>query len=268
MKILILLVLLIVGKVYAFQPEKNEIFIYHGPGVSEESFQQAFYTVHKLTPSYKMQQITFDEISQKKWINHAALLVIPGGRDLPYVQYLSGQNTDIIKDYIKNGGSFLGLCAGAYFASGSIEFDKNGPLKVIGERNLALFPGKSIGPILAPYDYRSCSGCRAAKINWLENSSTNYFYYNGGGYFKNAEKYPNVKVLAQYKDKIALNLPAVIQIKYGSGNVILSGVHFEYAPELLKTDSKNLKNIIKNINSTNQTRLKIVKDILLKLGVF
>lgn len=246
---------------------KKEIYIYHGPGVSEESFAQIYYTLHHFARRYAVKSINYNEIAQRKWANKAALLVIPGGADSFYMQYLSGKNNNIIKEFIKNGGSYLGLCAGAYFASTSIEFDKGGPLEVTGARDLALFSGQSIGPVLAPYDYKSCAGCRSAKVNWVDKAKSVYLYYNGGGYFKEADNFPNVKVIAKYKDKIALNLPAIIQIKYGQGIVILSGVHFEYAPEQAKTYWTRSENDMHKIRMTNEIRTELIRDVLNKLKI-
>ena len=46
------------------------------------------------------------------------------------------------QEFVENGGSYLGICAGAYFACDYIEFDKNGPLEVVGPRDLKFYPGK------------------------------------------------------------------------------------------------------------------------------
>jgi hypothetical protein len=50
-------------------------------------------------------------------------------------------------DYVLDGGgAYLGLCAGAYYACASIEFDRGGPLQVAGPRELRLFAGSARGP--------------------------------------------------------------------------------------------------------------------------
>lgn len=42
--------------------------------------------------------------------------VIPGGRDLPYCRDLNGYINDRIIRYVKEGGVYMGICAGAYYA--------------------------------------------------------------------------------------------------------------------------------------------------------
>ncbi len=60
---------------------------------------------------------------------------------------------------------------------------------------------------------------------------------NGGGFFENAEQYPNTKVVATYEN----DLPAFILINYGKGKYLLSGVHFEYDPFLLSSKNQHIK---------------------------
>jgi glutamine amidotransferase-like uncharacterized protein len=43
------------------------------------------------------------------------------------------------------GGSYLGLCAGAYYGSSRVVFEPGTPLEVIGDRELAFFPGIARG---------------------------------------------------------------------------------------------------------------------------
>jgi hypothetical protein len=47
-----------------------------------------------------------------------------------------------VRDFVEKGGGYLGLCAGAYFAASSIEFEKGSPLG--NYRYLKLCP-KQIG---------------------------------------------------------------------------------------------------------------------------
>ena len=66
----------------------------------------------------------------------------------------------MIKDYVTGGGSYLGICAGAYYGASYIEFNKGGELEVIGARELEFFDGKAIGPAIAEYSTENKSGAR------------------------------------------------------------------------------------------------------------
>ena len=96
--------------------------------------------------------------------NIMKLLIIPGGRDLPYVEHISQECCDLIKKFISNGGSYLGICAGAYFSSTHVIFDPNGPLQVVGPRSLGLFPGRTVGPAFPGFVYNSTCGSRMTTL--------------------------------------------------------------------------------------------------------
>lgn len=251
--------------IVAYAADKNVIYVYQDEGVSQESFIQTTSTLENfLNKKYVIKTINAQEVINSLWDKDAALFVMPGGADLPYIKKLNGLGNQKIKQYVVNGGSFLGICAGAYYASSYVEFDKKGPLEVIGGRELQFFQGKSIGPILAPYDYKTENGSRAAEIftNFKEVPKTTV-YYNGGGFFENAEKFSNTKIIANYKN----NLPAIISINYGNGRVLLSGVHFEYDPALLNPNDDHMQKIIKALNKDDSSREVLFYKLFQILGV-
>jgi biotin--protein ligase len=242
------------------QTHKKIIYIYQDAGVSPQALLQAMHTFQtSLPPSFSVKTIDAQGVMQNNWSHDAALFVMPGGADIPYTQKLNGAGNQKIKNYVRHGGSYLGLCAGAYYASSSIEFDKNGPLEVLGTRELAFFDGKAIGPVLSTYDYQTESGARAAKINLnLSNLNQATVYYNGGGYFEHADKIKNTRVLGYYANQ----KPAIISINYGQGHVVLSGVHIEYDPALLDAHNPYLAKLIPELRASNQQRLMVLKKIL------
>lgn len=239
------------------------IYIYNDLGVDPGALCHTINFVKD--HSYKRPQlINHHEIIAGTWIEDAALLIMPGGADLGYVNKLNGAGNAAIRDYVQNGGAYLGICAGAYYASKFIEFDIGGKQEISGSRELAFFPGKSIGPHLAQYDYLSYSGARLAPLTLSHEFSdqTAVFYYNGGGYFADAETYDNTKVLAWYQTANAIAMPAIIQMQSGKGQVILSGVHFEYAPELLDSSDLYLAPIIPELYKTNPARKRLVQHLM------
>lgn len=170
----------------------------------------------------------------------------------------------MIKQYVREGGSYLGLCAGGYYGASYVEFDKGGSLEVLGDRELKFFEGKAVGPILAPYDYKTNSGSRAAKlVVWGESMPNTKVYYNGGAYFHHAERYQNTEIVAWYESHKA----AIIKIRYGKGNVILSGVHFEYDPALLDNKDPYLKKIIPALQKEAASREVLVSRVYQLLRV-
>ena len=248
----------------AFAADKNTIYIYSDEGVSSESLMQTISTFNSLLKKYVVKTINAIQVKNSNWYENAILFVMPGGADLPYAKALNGEGNSSIKRYVKNGGAFLGICAGSYYSSSYVEFDKDGPLEVVGGRELSFFEGKAIGPIFAPYDYTTQSSSKAAKIHIIENSLPDTtVFYNGGGFFENAEKYPNTSIVGTYDN----DLPAIILIHYGKGKVLLSGVHFEYDPALLNQNDEYIKKIIDPLRKANNTRKILFNQLMKAIGI-
>lgn len=176
-------------------------------------------------------------LSQPEWLSSTQLLIIPGGRDLPYQKALRGSANRHIRQFVERGGRYLGICAGAYYASAFVEFEKGGPLEVLGARPLQFFPGVARGPIcgLGRFDYESESGAEQVELE-VASLGRIFAYYNGGCGFIEAEAYPNVDVRARFAQLPGFPA-ALIRCRVGQGVAILSGVHPEYNREngLLKT---------------------------------
>lgn len=235
--------------------DKSIIYVYNDLGVSPNMVRHSIISFY----NHKIIKLSANDLINTDWYNNASLLVIPGGADLGYVNKLNGIGNNVIKKYVESGGSYLGICAGAYYSSGYVEFDKNGIYEVLGERELKFFPGKSIGPILANYSYSTNSGVRAAQIE--VKSTLMRVYYNGGGAFENADYYPEIEIIARYKEN---NLAAIIKTNYGKGSVILSGVHFEVDPYEINYNDEYLLQIKDELQQDNHLREELLKNILPK----
>lgn len=194
-----------------------------------------------LTPNYAVIPITESVILKEPWASTCALLVIPGGGDLGYCRVLNGEGNLRIADYVRRGGSYLGLCAGGYYGCGRCEFEVgNTPLEVIGSRELAFFPGTCRGGAFKGFEYANEKGARAVKLNVAVDGFKGELpaeitsYYNGGGVFVDAAsvKSRKVEVLATYEAETDVDggegkAAAVILCTVGNGKAMLSGPHPE-----------------------------------------
>jgi len=249
---------------------RKNIFIYKDSGVNSASFTQTLHTFSTLLgASYSLTTLTAEEVRNGGWIQEAALFVMPGGRDLLYLEQLKGSGNQVIKEYVSTGGAYLGLCGGAYYGAGFVEFDAGGPLEVTGERELKFFPGKAIGPLLAPYDYESNKGARVATI--AMNLGTSYhnlpFFFDGGCFFEEAQSFPNVSVIGWYQTSESKKLPAILYIQHGKGRVILSGVHIEYSAGSLDIQDQFLAPLIPILKTETTAREHVFHDCLKLLGL-
>lgn len=120
-------------------PSAHQVLVYSGPGVSPLSLSHTILTLSlNLVPHYTVQRVSATLLAEEPWEPSCALLVIPGGRDLPFVEELSIKTkvTKRIAEYVSEGGRYLGVCAGAYFAASEVQFDIGGPKQVTGKRDL------------------------------------------------------------------------------------------------------------------------------------
>ena len=210
-----------------------------------------------LNESYNVQCITAERIlGDPSWKGACKLLVLPGGRDLPYCQALDGRGNSEILDYVHKGGSYLGICAGAYYACGSIEFDKDNPaMSVCGNRELSFFPGMGRGPVYPGFSYTDRSGVRAVPISvspsfafasrlepWTKDllKKKVYTYFNGGlefvGHSDCSKETPTT--VACYTQLPPSSQPmssvAVVLSQCGLGRALLTGIHLEVRLEELE----------------------------------
>lgn len=225
---------------------KKNILIYADQGTSLFSVLGSFYRFNNIIKpdTYNMKFVTAAYLTEHDWHSSTALLIMPGGRARPFYQSLGskfktsfeyskitsiekiGKGNEKIKEFVLNKeGAFIGICAGAYYASTLTIFEKNNPLEVMDEGALNFYPGIAQGPVynVGKFSYKSLGGLEAAKIALTHNTKKEpgYAYFNGGCFFKDKlSKNSDFKTLGVYGDK---NLPAIIHNK----NILLTGVHFE-----------------------------------------
>ncbi|WP_316358604.1 BPL-N domain-containing protein [Candidatus Neptunichlamydia sp. REUL1] len=239
-----------------------KVLIYADEGVSSFSLQETLKT-------FRMRYANVETIDHKilcnsDWEKETSLLIIPGGRDIPYDRKLKGKGTAKIRKFVEEGGSFLGICAGAYFASAEVIFEKGTPIEVHEKRELSFFPGAAVGALYphSPFVYESEKGSHASSVTFKEDELS--LYYNGGCTFKDAEKYPGITILARFHD--AGDQPAIIHCKVGKGSTILSGVHFEVSPKNLKKEGCE-QQMIDQLKISDQKRDRLIAFLMSLLNL-
>lgn len=128
-------------------PLKYEVLIFDGLGicpVSRDNLVNSLNTA--LAFNYWVGTIDHQGLRTEPWARSCALLVFPHcTHTRPYDEL----NNDLptitrIRQFVEDGGSFLGICGGAYFASKSAEWDG----RPWGSPGLAFWPWLSRGPYL------------------------------------------------------------------------------------------------------------------------
>ncbi|KAL4440577.1 hypothetical protein ABPG75_003578 [Micractinium tetrahymenae] len=144
-------------------------YVYSGPGAGTRSVLSTLHSLREaLLPSFKVDTLDAAQLLAGGWQPGCLLLVMPGGADLPYCKHLNGRGNQLIREYVESGGSYLGLCAGAYYACARVEFEPGSRLEVVEDRELAFFPGTAAGSIYSGFDYESEAGAVAAPLRFRQ----------------------------------------------------------------------------------------------------
>jgi len=259
------------------------ILVYSGEGASRTSLAHTVRTLKGLVGHhYDVMKIDPAGLANEPWEESTALLVIPGGRDLPYTRDLKGSANDKIKAYVQGGGRFWGICAGAYYASSRVVFEVGTPLEVQGDRDLQFFAGESRGVVYPGFVYDSELGANAVAIQLNRDTFPGHgfdetrVYFNGGGFFVNAQNTPRTKVLACYSNSNGEenhhepDKAAMIVCEVGKGLALLTGVHPEYDAAHLDAGNPEYgpsPNIVSRLLEQDQKRIQLMRSLLTNLGL-
>ena len=148
------------------------------------------------------------------------VLIIPGGWAYDYYKQLGSNGEAAIREFVRHGGGYLGVCAGAYFAAKAIVWEAN-----IYHYSLGIADVLAIGPKPNyPWPTQAYIAINMTSIG-IENglNATYKALYYGGPEFKPLDN-DTVTVVAVYGDS---GNPAIILTRYGEGRVALTGVHLE-----------------------------------------
>lgn len=155
-------------------------------------------------------------------LDNFSILCFPSGDMYQYAQDISSGGKYKIKNFIRSGGSYIGICGGAYFTGEKVIWqDEQLPLEPLG-----IFPGTTKGPIdqIAPYPH--CIMCKVNivdstySITQSEPDSLWIVYCYGPMFLPNKDA--DISILGKY-DKV--NQPAMAAFEYDSGRVFIIGTH-------------------------------------------
>ena len=165
-------------------------------------------------------------------LNQFHLVIFSGGSGSGQSRSLGEAGREQVRAYIKQGGGYLGICAGSYLACEGFSWGLN------------VLDAKTVSP-------KWRRGRAMVKIeltptgnNMLGNLEhpTDIKYANGPILAPaNADSIPDFKPLAFYRSEIAendspkgvmINSPAIVSGDYGQGRVVCFGPHPEQTPGL------------------------------------
>jgi len=157
-------------------------------------------------------------------LDDARLLCVPGGNMYNYAEDLTAVGVERIRTFIGQGGGYLGICGGAYFAAERVFWQGNRlPMKSLG-----LFPGEARGPYEEIVPYPDSTMCLVIKTQAAHPVITDHPDSSWILYFWGPALLPDdgaaVDILGLYE---AIDRPAMLTAEYGQGRVFLIGAHPE-----------------------------------------
>ncbi len=195
--------------------------VYKGPGSCEEDCSEAAADMAKLAglrPVY----IGPNE-SRAEVFKEAAVWIQPGGGASTASKSMNPRLKKMIKEFVFNGGGYVGFCAGGFFATEVIADTGNFGLSMLPGKNLLYENVKNEIELLT--------------LNW--QGRPRKIYWEGGPYFippsANEIYVSQYQILALYPN----GLPATVSAKYGQGKVVVTGAHPE-SPRWWKSDGVKL----------------------------
>jgi glutamine amidotransferase-like uncharacterized protein len=193
------------------------------------------------TKGFTYEEITYKDLNEstQNFSNLYKVILIPGGYAPWYNYWISLAGKTRIRNFMKGGGGYFGICAGAYFACGRIVYDgvsydnNYGYINAYNEPtgyDLDLFSGTGTGSI---YEIAKYPAYKMTTINFQTENSvlkgykqipyTEEMLYYGGPYFT-SDTGSQAEILGTYNIN---GQPAIVAFNYGSGKVVLSGPHPE-----------------------------------------
>ncbi len=169
-------------------------------------------------------EVNADTINNADWESRYDAVCFPGGYAYYYKLAINETGLEKIRNFVREGGAYWGICAGAYFASDSVQWEEDGLL----DYPLDLFDGVAIGAIdsIAPWDQYTMTRVNLNPhhpINQFEPASEMILYY-GGPFFR---KHAGASMDTVGTWDAYFNLPGIVTCSYGSGRVLLMGPHPE-----------------------------------------
>jgi glutamine amidotransferase-like uncharacterized protein len=207
------------------------------PNVAEESATKNIQHILDREPLYTWEFINARQIRDGK-LQDFDLVIFPGGNSKEQSQDLGTKGKTAVRDFVQNGGGYLGICAGGFLATTNDVYG-------LGLINARAITGSRY---LSGHGYISQSVRGTGNIDLEltdfgqqflgEVKELRSIYYSSGPIFYPAfrEDLPDFISLATFRTEITLyeyqkgemiGKPAIIAAPFGKGKVCLISPHFE-----------------------------------------
>ena len=192
------------------------VAIYVGPRVWRDGLQALEAYLESRNISYSLVD---SNAIKRGMLNSYDILVVPGGWAYSYRLDLGLDGNKAIRRFVEEGGGYLGICAGGFYASRIIMWEAK-----IYHYSLGILDAVAQGPKQGypwpTYARLSINVTEAGLALGLNKTYTAVYY--GGPEFRDLGR--GIQVIAVYGDD---GMPAIIAGTFGKGRVAATGVHLE-----------------------------------------
>ena len=186
------------------------VAIYKGPAACEDCSDVVRRAIEKLGPKYKVDFVGAREdidITDESLANYDIYVQPGGGQDIPKaLRDIGNARVKAIRNFVHDGGHYLGLCMGAYLADAGnmqpVDQDLDGEIRRPG------FPVRT-------------SEDTAVTVRW--NGREESIFFQDGPYMRPAPVDRKFRAIATYENGDI----AAARYAYGNGLVVLVGPHPE-----------------------------------------
>jgi glutamine amidotransferase-like uncharacterized protein len=186
-----------------------------------------------LSQHYGQNNILFmdaEDIKNGVLTEQVAAFIMPGGASRYVSDKLNGAGNKLIKDYVAQGGLYIGICAGAYYGCQQTKWQPAiGPAFML-ENELGFFPGIAKGPA-RQFCLDNIQHIATITPLITEHGERYKTLYWDGPLFEATEK--NYNIHARYTD-LPDHPAAVISGYYKKGRYLLCSPHLELNAELIE----------------------------------
>ena len=252
---------------------RNKVLIYCDYGTSDITNLKRGLEEYFVPMGINVGLTDAESIIKENTLNEDVLaFVMPGGRATPYLEKLKILGNQAISDYVAHGGNFLGICAGAYYASRKVHFEEDiKEISIIQECGLDILDAETVGTLykelcISPYtaDFNSMS---TIPIRWKQDGEKHFACYHGGPYFIPTPQ-SSMVVLAEY-DLPGKHLPAIVMQPFKEGKVLACGLHVESSGAdlrrlmfSLRRDKNSAEKVISALEKNERSRHLLFHKLL------
>lgn len=223
---------------------RDYIYLYAARGTDEFCVEQTMKALKKYLGNHSARLVPIYDVSyikSRQWFSQVSTIVFPGG-NAHQIRLALGEEASKIQDFVlKNKGSFLGLCSGAYMA-GPFTYNVGKPNEFKTDGYLPLIKATHLfGPAYPLNTEPTTATARAVSVKFTGLNGPCYVYWNGGGYYKHTNPL-NQTPLAWYQEES--NAIAALADYTLGGRVVTCNVHpeMQMSPEEIEKYCPHLEN--------------------------